>query len=436
MALIRQLRSEVSCFISPCVGLHTSQAAQVAHKEDEMARMRAKHDEEHEQMQILIEDATHRADLQGSQHEEAVLAVQLEYEALQQRMVDEVRVLKEKHRKIEQTVPQLEQEINSTKEQFRNLTISEGTYRDLITIPEERMSVRDFVRVRVYEELQTSHKTIKELQEKLTKAKEVEQRAESDATRAKRHADAVDREADSRDSSAQGEITVLVTQRNALQAELTKTRLEYEEGKSKMAAAEGATVRFEGLQKRLDEACSELIITKATLMELQDEKRERHADHLERQKQVELLHKDKAYLEKEVDRLRERTSELEETVAKKRAKMTELKKARDEMIDRLQRYDEDRRERAEDAVSKELAEIKAKAEHEREAIRMSLKELYEKEADALRDSRDSAVAETERANHKLNAEKVTHEQLRVAHRDMESKLSNQVEPNPKPNPNP
>ena len=57
---------------------------------------------------------------------------------------------------------------------------------------------------------------------------------------------------------------------------------------------------------------------------------------------------------------------------------------------------------------------------------MSLKELYEKEASALQHARDMAVAEAERAGQKLTAEKVSHEQLRMAHRDMECKLSNQV----------
>ena len=334
--------------------------------------------------------------------------------------------LREKHRHIEQTVPLLEEELATTKEQMRNLTISEATYRELVAIPKERLTLRDFVRARCYEEVQASQSSNKELRDELRKAKEAQRKAEAEATRATRQMQTADREASSRDSTSQGDIAVLTARNEALHKELTNIRLLYEEGKGISAAAEQNAARLEALTRKHDEACRELMISKAAVRALEDDRRANHDDYVERQKTVELLQVDKAYLTKEVQRHEEKEAELETTLAKKRAKLAELKKGRDEMIERLHRIDEERRESTEDAVARELKAIKERAEMEREAVRNNLKELYERESLALRDARDTAVAESERGCQKLKEAKIENEQLMATHRDMESRLSNQV----------
>ena len=53
--------------------------------------------------------------------------------------------------------------------------------------------------------------------------------------------------------------------------------------------------------------------------------------------------------------------------------------------------------------------------------------MYDRECRALRDAKESACAELDRERNRTQESKQAYEQLMNAHRDMESKLSNQVE---------
>jgi len=293
-------------------------------------------------------------------------------------------------------------------------------------LPEDRLSLRDFVRARVFEEVRTSKDSIKELTEQLKVSRETERKAESDASRAQRRIESIERETQAAQGSQASDITVLTARNEALQQELTNVRLKYEESKEAGMNGEDASYRMNQISAKYDEVCRELMLAKAAVRAMEEEKKNNQADYMERAKAVELLQVDKAYLSKEVERLDSKVSELELSLAKKKSKMTELKKARDELIEKMQRMDGQRRESTEDQVAKELAFIKERAETEREAIRSNLRELYEREGISLRDARDLAIVESERANQKLNESKLVQDQLMQTHRDMESKLSNQV----------
>ena len=61
-------------------------------------------------------------------------------------------------------------------------------------------------------------------------------------------------------------------------------------------------------------------------------------------------------------RLEEHTAQLQHEVQEKKTKLTKAKAARDEMIERMQKLDAERREHTEDQVSRELQLIKERAE--------------------------------------------------------------------------
>jgi len=456
MALIRQLREELS------------------QKDADYASMQTVHQGEIEQLQIAIEEANHQAshptsapqpralahlgpclevELERSLHQDELMKLQIDYENLQTGMEKEVASLKEKQRRIDHRVPELEQELANTKDSLRSVSITEvhsttinltvdpdppraliaatshprqSAYTELKRQPEDRLSLRDFVRCRVFEELKGYKEELYETQDKFKGLKESERKADAEATRLRRQVDSLEREAQASLASATSDITVLTSRNEGLQSELTTLRLRFDEVKGMEAAGDDIKWKMETLAKKHDDACKELMITKAALRALEEEKRDTHADHIERQKQVELLQVDKMYLSKEVARLEDKVTEVSHELQEKRMKLTKAKAARDEMIEKMQRMDQERREQTEDQVARELNMIKERAEAEREQVRSNLRELYEREGLSLRDARDMAVAEAEKANQRLNETKLQQDYTMQAHRDMESKLSNQV----------
>lgn len=104
-------------------------------------------------------------------------------------------------------------------------------------------------------------------------------------------------------------------------------------------------------------------------------------------------------------------AKLEATCDQRQEKVRELKRARQDLYDKLLATREDTAAAHEQRLQAEIARIEARARGDLEQIRREAEEVREREVRALRDMRDAAALEAERAQAKVREGTAVYDEL-------------------------
>ncbi|OXB79852.1 UNVERIFIED_CONTAM: hypothetical protein H355_004813 [Colinus virginianus] len=115
------------------------------------------------------------------------------------------------------------------------------------------------------------------------------------------------------------------------------------------------------------------------------------------QQSLNLLQKDKEYLNRQNMELSVRCAHEEDRLERLQIQLEDAKKAREEMYEKYIASRDHYKTEFEKRLHEELEQIRLKTNQEIEQLRNASKEMYERENRNLREARDNAVAERERA---------------------------------------
>lgn len=144
------------------------------------------------------------------------------------------------------------------------------------------------------------------------------------------------------------------------------------------------------------------------------------------QQTVTLLQKDKEYLNRQNMELNVRCAHEEDRLERLQLQLEETKKAREEMYEKYVTSRDHYKTEYENKLHDELEQIKLKTNQEIDQLRSASREMYERENRNLREARDNALAEKDRA---VIAEKDAlekHDQLLDRYRELQLSTESKV----------
>ncbi|XP_048453999.1 progesterone-induced-blocking factor 1 isoform X2 [Rhincodon typus] len=340
-----------------------------------------------------IEDLEER--LNDSLHQKQLLQVRLENQLKVQQdesrrrqdlRKQEMEAILERQKQLEETNQQLQERAGDIRRSLRDLELTEEQYSELKIGPEDQLSIPEYVALRFYEVMQPLKEEIEQLRQKKTSLWE-----ENSS-----HKNQLNSMIESYESERRT--------RSDLEVRCQRLALELADTKQLIQQADYKRENYDRVKHErdsLDREASELR-KKLELLEVSHKTQTRERNDLTKevaalQQSVSLLQKDKEYLNRQNMELNVRCAHEEDRLERLQTHLEEAKRAREEMYEKYVISRDHYKNEYEEKLRHELEQIRVKTDLEIEHLRSGSKEMYERENRNLREARDNAVAEKDRA---------------------------------------
>uniref|UniRef100_A0A8C4PCW0 Progesterone immunomodulatory binding factor 1 n=1 Tax=Dromaius novaehollandiae TaxID=8790 RepID=A0A8C4PCW0_DRONO len=339
-----------------------------------------------EELEEKLNDAIHQKQLLSLRLDSQLALQQEDARKHQALMKQEMETILLRQKQLEETNHQLRERAGDIRRSLRDLELTDDCYEKLKSLPEDQLSIPEYVSIRFYEVVHLLRKELNDLQVKkeslmeelngyksqlkcLTESYEDERRIRSDLeVRCQRLTLEL---ADTKRMIQQGDYRQenygkVKCERDVFEHELSELRRKYEV----------LELSHKAQAKERNDLSKEL----ATL-----------------QQSLNLLQKDKDYLNRQNMELSVRCAHEEDRLERLQIQLEDTKKAREEMYEKYVTSRDHYKTEYENRLQEELEQIRLKTNQEIEQLRSTSKEMYERENRNLREARDNAVAEKERA---------------------------------------
>ncbi|XP_054511001.2 progesterone-induced-blocking factor 1 [Agelaius phoeniceus] len=361
-----------------------------------------------EELEEKLNDAIHQKQLLSLRLDSQLALQQEDARKHQALMKQEMETILLRQKQLEETNYQLRERAGDIRRSLRDLELTDECYEKLKSLPEDQLSIPEYVSVRFYEVVHSLRRELSDLQMKkeslteelsgyrsqlkcLTESYEDERRSRSELeVRCQRLTLEL---ADTKQLIQQGDYRQqnydkVKSERDVFEHELSELRRNYEI----------LEVSYKTQTKERNDLAKEL----ATI-----------------QQSLSLLQKDKDYLNRQNMELSVRCAHEEDRLERLQIQLEDAKKAREEMYEKYVASRDHYKAEYEKRLHEELEQIRLKTNQEIDQLRSTSKEMYERENRNLREARDNAVAEKERA---VTAEKESlrkYDQLLEQYRQMQ-----------------
>lgn len=334
-----------------------------------------------------------------------------------ERYTRDVSALREAEAEALAQVAKLRVQLDAGKEAFRgSLVISEAGFEALARVPEESLSVLEYVQKRVHEVVAPLKDKVEQLRKDLDASREAMTASEQEADRQARelHNNVV--AAESRVESMRREMELANESNASLTAKLAEARSQIEDLQSKGVRFDAVAAQLERATSTAEELDSRVRKEVAEREAMQEERNAAARDASDLRQQLTLLQADKTSLKRAADYAEARVKELSDKCERQSAKLKELKRAKENFHEELMRAREDARGAVEERLMSEVARLQETSSRELEQIRANSRDVYDRENRALREARAEAVAETERLRSRMDALQKAHDTLVMSQR--------------------
>ncbi|XP_048657202.1 progesterone-induced-blocking factor 1 [Marmota marmota marmota] len=356
-----------------------------------------------EELEEKLNDALHQKQLLTLRLDSQLTFQQKDARKYQELMKQEMETILLRQKQLEETNHQLREKAGDIRRNLRDFELTEEQYTKLKTFPEDQLSIPEYVSIRFYELVNPLRKEIYELH---VKKNDLSEELSTNKGQLKQLTETY--EEDRRNYS---ELQIRC-QRLALELADTKQliqqgdyRQENYDKVKRIGICEGMLI----ISKEGKRICRVKCRPVATL-----------------QQTVTLLQKDKEYLNRQNMELSVRCAHEEDRLERLQAQLEETKKAREEMYEKYVTSRDHYKIEYENKLQDELEQIRLKTHQEIEQLRNASKEIYERENRNLREARDNAMAEKDRA---VMAEKDAlekHDQLLDRYRELQLSTESKV----------
>ncbi|XP_021505859.1 progesterone-induced-blocking factor 1 [Meriones unguiculatus] len=368
-----------------------------------------------EELEEKLNDALHQKQLLTLRLDNQLTIQQKDSKKYQELMKQEMETILLRQKQLEETNYQLREKAGDVRRNLRDFELTEEQYVKLKSFPEDQLSIPEYVSLRFYELVNPLRKEICELQ---VKKNELSEELSTSKDQLKQLIETYEE-----DRKKNSELQIRC-QRLAL--ELADTKQLVQQGDYRQENYDKVKSERDALEQEVREVRRKHEILEASHITQAKERNELSKEVATLQQTVTLLQKDKEYLNRQNMELSVRCAHEEDRLERLQAQLEETKRAREDMYEKYVSSRDHYKTEYENKLHDELEQIKLKTNLEIDQLRSASREMYERENRNLREARDNALAEKNRA---VAAEKDAlekHEQLLDRYRDLQLSAESKV----------
>ncbi|XP_074985108.1 progesterone-induced-blocking factor 1 isoform X2 [Caretta caretta] len=339
-----------------------------------------------EELEEKLNDTIHQKQLLSLRLDNQLALQQEDARKHQELMKQEMETILMRQKQLEETNHQLRERAGDIRRSLRDLELTEDYYEKLKSLPEDELSIPEYVSIRFYEVVQPLRKEVNELQMKKDSLSE-------DLSYYKSQLKCVmESYEDERRSRSELEVRC-----QRLTLELADTKQMIQQGDFRQENYDKVKRERDAFEHELSELRRKYEILEVSHKAQAKERNDLSKEVATLQQSVNLLQKDKDYLNRQNMELSVRCAHEEDRLERLQIQLEDAKKTREEMYEKYVTSRDHYKTEYENKLRDELEQIRLKTNQEIEQLRSTSKEMYERENRNLREARDNAVAEKERA---------------------------------------
>uniref|UniRef100_A0A8D2L8U0 Progesterone immunomodulatory binding factor 1 n=1 Tax=Varanus komodoensis TaxID=61221 RepID=A0A8D2L8U0_VARKO len=339
-----------------------------------------------EELEEKLNDALHEKQLLSLRLDNQLALQQEDARKHQELMKQEMETILLRQKQLEKNNHQLREWSGDIRRSLRDLELTDESYTRLRSLPEDELSIPEYVSIKFYEVVHPLRKELSDLQVKKETASEALNDYKSQLKQLMENY-----EAERRDRS---EVEVRC-QRLAL--ELADTKQMIQQGDYRQENYDKVKCERDALEHDFSELRRKYEILEVSHKALTKERNDLSKEVANLQQSVTLLQKDKDFLNRQNMELSVRCAHEEDRLERLQVQLEDAKKAREEMYEKYVTSRDHYKTEYENKLHDELEHLRQKTSQEIEQLRTATKEMYERENRNLREARDNAVTEKERA---------------------------------------
>uniref|UniRef100_A0A674JM76 Progesterone immunomodulatory binding factor 1 n=1 Tax=Terrapene triunguis TaxID=2587831 RepID=A0A674JM76_9SAUR len=339
-----------------------------------------------EELEEKLNDTIHQKQLLSLRLDNQLALQQEDARKHQELMKQEMETILMRQKQLEETNHQLRERAGDIRHSLRDLELTEDYYEKLKSLPEDELSIPEYVSIRFYEVVHPLRKEVNELQMKKDSLSE-------DLSYYKSQLKCVmESYEDERRSRSELEVRC-----QRLTLELADTKQMIQQGDYRQENYDKVKRERDAFEHELSELRRKYEILEVSHKAQAKERNDLSKEVATLQQSVNLLQKDKDYLNRQNMELSVRCAHEEDRLERLQIQLEDAKKAREEMYEKYVTSRDHYKTEYENKLRDELEQIRLKTNQEIEQLRSTSKEMYERENRNLREARDNAVVEKERA---------------------------------------
>ncbi|NWH32194.1 PIBF1 factor, partial [Chloropsis hardwickii] len=343
-----------------------------------------------EELEEKLNDAIHQKQLLSLRLDSQLALQQEDARKHQALMKQEMETILLRQKQLEETNYQLRERAGDIRRSLRDLELTDECYEKLKSLPEDQLSIPEYVSVRFYEVVNSLRRELSDLQ---MKKESLTEELSGYRSQLKCLTESYE---DERRSRSELEIRC-----QRLTLELADTKQLIQQGDYRQQNYDKVKCERDVFEHELSELRRNYEILEVSCKSQTKERNDLAKELATIQQSLNLLQKDKDYLNRQNMELSVRCAHEEDRLERLQTQLEDAKKAREEMYEKyvasrqviVYHYKAEYEKR----LHEELEQIRLKTNQEIEQLRSTSKEMYERENRNLREARDNAVAEKERA---------------------------------------
>nr|DBA33044.1 TPA: hypothetical protein GDO54_000779 [Pyxicephalus adspersus] len=333
--------------------------------------------------------------LNDAVHQKQILTLKLETQnKIQQEDVRRDQEIKKKEletilqrlKQSEETNRQLRERTGDIRRSLRDLELTQEMYDDLKALPEDQLSISEYVSVRFYELVQPLKNKLNDLQVRNEKQSE-----EVNGYR-QQLSNILQKYEDEKRSRSE-----LDTRCQRLTLQLADTKQLIHQGDYKIENYDKVKSERDALEREVLELRRNYELLDASHKTQTKERNDLAQEVSTLRQSVSLLQKDKDFLNRQNMELNVRCAHEEDRLERLQGQLEDAQKAREEMYEKYVASRDHYKTEYENKLRDELEQIRLKTNQEIDQLRVASKEMYERENRNLREAKDNAIAEKERS---------------------------------------
>ncbi|KAM9727074.1 progesterone-induced-blocking factor 1 [Menidia menidia] len=368
--------------------LHTVQLLRIELSQKSLIidNMKADHLSKTEELEERLNDCLHQKQVLALRLDSQLKLAQEEQRKQQALRKQEMEAILLRQQQLEETNRQLCEKAGELRRSLRDLDISQDRYLELRSLPHDKISIQEYVAVRFYEAMNPLREQLTQLN--VQKGHWTE---ELDLYRTKMKSLMESYEEERRLRSE------LELRSQRLTLELADTKQQIQEGdyrRDNYPNIKRDRDAFEAELKELKRRFETVDLGHAALTRERDTLSNEVATL---QQSVTLLQKDKEYLHRQNMELSVRCAHGEDRLERLQVQLEDTKRAREDAYEKYVASRDHYKSEYENKLREELENIRLKTSLEIDNLQRTSREMYERENRNLREARDDAVLEKDRA---------------------------------------
>ncbi|XP_064911534.1 progesterone-induced-blocking factor 1 isoform X2 [Columba livia] len=339
-----------------------------------------------EELEEKLNDAIHQKQLLSLRLDSQLALQQEDARKHQALMKQEMETILLRQKQLEETNHQLRERAGDIRRSLRDLELTDDCYEKLKSLPEDQLSIPEYVSIRFYEVVRPLRKELSDLQ---LKKESLTEELSGYKSQLKCLTESYEDEMRNRSE--------LEVRCQRLTLELADTKQMIQQGDYRQENYDKVKCERDVFEHELSELRRKYEILEVSHKAQAKERNDLSKELATIQQSLNLLQKDKDYLNRQNMELSVRCAHEEDRLERLQVQLEDAKKAREEMYEKYVASRDHYKTEYEKRLHEELEQIRLKTNQEIEQLRGTSKEMYERENRNLREARDNAVAEKERA---------------------------------------